>query len=239
MNVVISQPMYFPWVGLFEQIRLADAYVNYVDVQYSKGGFLNRVQVKTQDGPCWMTVPLRDVRLHARIDEVAINNDTNWRRKHYQLLSQAYAQSPFREEMLNVVNQVLEQEFEDLGSLAQASIKAICDYFTPALRCQFHDVRDLGVAGSGSSRVLSIVKHLGGDTYITGHGARHYLEHEEFEANGVKVEYVDYQKLQYPQCHGEFTPYVTTLDLIANQGKAGVEYIRSETLSWREFLEHE
>ena len=47
--VVISQPMLFPWVGMFEQIRLADVYVHYTDVQFSKGSFVNRVQIKTAD----------------------------------------------------------------------------------------------------------------------------------------------------------------------------------------------
>ncbi|HOX52645.1 MAG TPA: WbqC family protein, partial [Fibrobacteria bacterium] len=32
-TVVITQPMYFPWVGLFEQIRLADEIVWLDDVQ--------------------------------------------------------------------------------------------------------------------------------------------------------------------------------------------------------------
>ena len=36
MNVVISQPMLFPWVGMLEQVRLADSYVHYSDVQFSK-----------------------------------------------------------------------------------------------------------------------------------------------------------------------------------------------------------
>ena len=46
-TVVISQPMFFPWVGMFEQIALADVYVHYDDVQFSKGSFTNRVQLKT------------------------------------------------------------------------------------------------------------------------------------------------------------------------------------------------
>ncbi len=60
--VVISQPMLFPWAGMFEQIRLADVYVHYPDVQFSKGSFTNRVQVKTAGGSRWLTLPLRDLQ---------------------------------------------------------------------------------------------------------------------------------------------------------------------------------
>ena len=51
MKVVISQPMLFPWVGMLEQIMLADVFVHYADVQFSKGSFTNRVQIKDSTGP--------------------------------------------------------------------------------------------------------------------------------------------------------------------------------------------
>ena len=59
-TVVISQPMFFPWVGIFEQIRLADIFVHFDDVQLPWGSsFINRVQIKTKDGIKWLTIPIR------------------------------------------------------------------------------------------------------------------------------------------------------------------------------------
>jgi len=54
-RIVISQSMYFPWVGLLEQIRLAEFFVHYDDVQLTRV-FTNRVQVKTAQGSKWITV---------------------------------------------------------------------------------------------------------------------------------------------------------------------------------------
>src|SRR5271165_5531971 len=79
MNVVISQPMFFPWVGMFEQIRLADVYIHYSDVQFSKGGFVNRVQIKTASGIKWLTVPLEGVSLGQKINQVRIDDRRAWR----------------------------------------------------------------------------------------------------------------------------------------------------------------
>ena len=33
MKVVISQPMLFPWVGMLEQIMLADVFVHYTAIE--------------------------------------------------------------------------------------------------------------------------------------------------------------------------------------------------------------
>ena len=75
-----------------------------------------------------------------------------------------------------------------------------------------------------------------GTKYITGHGARNYLDHTLFENAGIAVDYMRYEYIPYPQLHGPFTPYVTSLDLIANCGKRGSAIIRSTAVDWRQFV---
>ena len=87
--------MFFPWIGLFEQIRLADIYVHYVDVQFSKGSFTNRVQVKVATGSEWLTIPVRHEGLGMEIRNTRINLAQPWQRKHLQTLRQAYAKAPY------------------------------------------------------------------------------------------------------------------------------------------------
>jgi hypothetical protein len=228
--------MFFPWVGLFEQIRLADVHVHYDDVQFSKGHFVNRVQVKTAQGSRWLTVPLRELHLGQRINEVCLDDAQPWRQRHLALLSQAYRDAPFLGVMLKLVGDVYEQRVRSLADLAIASMEAVCRFLRLAAHAEFLRSSALGVPGTSSRRVLDIVRHVGGDVYITGHGARNYLDHDLFEANGIRVEYIDYQKRPYPQLHGEFTPFVSILDLIANEGTAGREVMVSPTVYWKDFL---
>ena len=107
--------------------------------------------------------------------------------------------------------------------------------FTTAGRT-FATASHLPIGGKGSQRVLDIVKSYDGDVYITGHGALRYLDHELFESQGVRVEYIDYQKHPFRQLHGMFTPYVSALDLIANEGPEGRRVISSGTVYWKDFI---
>lgn len=239
MKVVISQPMFFPWVGMLEQVRLADTYVHYADVQFSKGSFTNRVQVKTAQGPVWMTVPLQSVTLGQHIDEISINMQKNWQRQHLETLRQAYAHAPYRQDMLELVDDVYAEAHTRLAPLSEASMQALCAYFRLETGRRFLHSTELCVGDSSSQRVLSIVQALGGTRYITGWGARHYLDHALFESAGVQVEYMDYRKLPYPQLHGDFTPFVSALDLVANTGREGLRYITSDTIYWKDFVTHE
>jgi hypothetical protein len=45
-----------------------------------------------------------------------------------------------------------------------------------------------------------------------------------------------YEMVPYPQLHGEFTPYVTGLDLLANCGREGRSVICSGAIDWKEFI---
>jgi hypothetical protein len=235
-TIVISQPMFFPWVGLLEQLRLADVFVHYDDVQFSKGSFTNRVQMKTAKGQAWVTVPLRGQRLGDDIRDVVVDEGGIWKARHLAQLSQAYEGAPHRRDMLRIVEEVYASRHENLASLSIASFHALADYFELADGKRFERSSALGIGGKSDARVLAIVQRFGGDRYVTGHGARNYLDHEGFERSGVHVDYVDYEKRGYPQLHGEFTPYVSALDLVANAGKAGRSVFVSRGVPWREFL---
>lgn len=239
MRVVISQAMFFPWPGFLEHVCLADVFVHYNDVQFSKGGFTNRVQVKTVNGLRWLTAPLSGLTLGQRIDEVRLDERSNWRERHFSMIRQAYSAAPYRDDMLSVLDGVYSVPCDSIAILSNLSLQALCSYFDIGRQTRFMQIGELGVEGSGSQRVLDIVTALGGDTYVTGLGARHYLDHEAFERAGIQVEYMDYGKAPYTQLHGAFTPFVSSLDLLANCGREGAKLIQPRTLSWREFLKHE
>ena len=236
MKVLITQSMLFPWVGLLEQISLADVIVFYDDVQFSKGSFTNRVQVKTPAGVKWMTIPLHNLKLGGVIDSVKSTPAVEWRERLLALLNRSFEGAPHANDALLIAREVYSLEHASIGHLARASMLSMGNYFGLLKGKRLLDVRELGIDGSGSKRVLDIIRAIGGSDYITGHGARNYLDHKSFEESGVRVHYMSYECRPYPQCWGDFTPFVTALDLIANLGPDGKHQIASSCVPWREFL---
>ena len=236
MRVVVLQPMFLPWIGQFEQIRLADVYVHHDDVQYARRSLMKRVQVKSIDGSQWLTVPILKPGRNA-ICDVVIDEERDWRRKHLETLRLSYAKAPYRDEMLDMVQQVYSLATDRLCAMNIFAIEAIAEYF--GLSTDFRVSSEFGIEGERSSRLLDLVRKCGGDTYLTGHGAADYLDHDLFEREGVRVEYMDYARQPYPQLHGAFDPHVTILDLIANCGRDGREVMCSTTLSWKDHVNQE
>jgi hypothetical protein len=235
-KIVVSQPFFFPWVGLFEQIRLADVYVHYDDVQFAKRSFVNRTRIKTDQGLKWLTVPLSNYSQGLKINELQENKEINWRRQHLMVLSHTYARAPYKKDMLDLVEKVFFGPYSTVCELSVASINEVCSYYNIANPAEFLFSSQLNIGGRSTQRLLDIVQKLDGDVYITGHGARNYFDHDLFERNNIRVEYMDYQRTPYPQLYGDFNPYVSVLDLIANAGKDGVKWIHSGTTYWKDFI---
>lgn len=227
--------MFFPWVGLFEQIKLADIYVHYDDVQMPLGrSFVSRVQIKTPKGSQWLSASIDRGRSGSLISETFLVNDREWRNRHLNLLKQNYRESDRYATMRGLAERIYAYGESSLARFNQYSIECLANWL--GLDTEFSISSELGVRGSGTRRLIDICKHYGASEYITGHGARNYLNHEAFEANGIAVSYMDYELRQYPQLHGAFTPYVTILDPIANLGTSARSLLTSEAVDWREFL---
>jgi hypothetical protein len=234
-RIVISQPMVFPWVGLFEQIRLADIYVHYDDVQLPLGrSFITRVQVKNVSDVQWLTLPIAPGSHLAKINESSTKETRDWRGEHVKLLTSLYSEAPYFRDMMNIVEEIYSHRDCNVAVLNARGIERVSRYFE--IECTFRTSSEMSIPGRSSERLLGMVQRLNGSTYITGHGARSYLDHELFERNGVNVEYIEYQRVPYTQLYGEFTPFVSVLDLIANEGRAGRRVFVSSSIPWKEFL---
>lgn len=237
-TVVILQPMFIPWLGLFEQIKLSDIYVHYDDVQLPQGrSFTARVQIKSNSGIAWLTAPVDRVHSGHLINETLLINDTRWRNKHMKSLQHWYARAPFRDTMLRIAKEVYSYETNNLAEFNRHAIEFISEWL--GLKPRFLCSSELGIEGSSTKRLVDLCKYCGADIYVTGLGALNYLDYKQFEDSGILVQYMNYEKRMYPQLNGTFTPYVSILDAIANCGELAAELLCSQAVYWKDYIGYE
>jgi len=232
-SIVISQPFYLPWMGLFEQMALCDVFVYYDDTQFSKGSFVNRVQVKTESGPTWMTVPVKK-NFPCPILGVEIDYRNDWVAKHLKTLENNLKGLPHYKDAIALAEDFLSAKPQYLCSLNIDLLERVARYLE--LKCKFYRSSELGIEGSSTDKVTKLINHFDCDTYITGHGAKNYLDHEHMESNGIATYYIDYKNIEYPQNFGDFTPYLTILTAIASLGSATKQNLKGDLTHWKTFI---
>ena len=233
-TVVILQPQFFPWRGVFEQIRLADEFVHLDDAQFQKGGFTNRVQLKTPSGPLWLTVPvLRAGKLPA-IAEVEIDYRSDWRGKHLRTLVMSYARAPYVAVARAIVEDVYSERPRTIGDLDIAALERCC--LELGLRPLFTRASATPVTGSKTERLVELLVPRGATCYVTGLGALDYLDNPRLAASGIDVRVMAYTRRPYEQLHGAFDPHVSILDTIANLGPDAAGALESPAIPWHDVV---
>lgn len=225
MTVVVLQPGYLPWLGFFDQMRRADVFVYYDDVQYDTHGWRNRNRIKTQQGSLWLTVPVRHSGLSKpRILDVTIDPRANWAKKHVASIRQAYAAAPFIRQYVPVLEEILMRPWERLVDLDIAVAALVAEWL--GVRRQIERASELGIEGGQSDRLVNICRHFGASRYLSGNAAQEYLDVALFERSGIAVEWQDYTHPVYPQLHGEFVPFMSAIDLVLNCGERAGDIVQ-------------
>jgi len=229
-TVVVLQPQFFPWRGVFEQIRLADEFVHLDDAQFQKGGFTNRVQIKTANGPLWLTVPvLRSGKLPP-IAEVEIDYTGYWREKHLRTFAMSYARAPFLGAAQRILTDVYAERPRTIAQLDIAALERCCAELE--LRPHFTLASSTPVDGAKTDRLAALLVPRGATCYVTGLGALDYLDAPQLTGAGIDVRAMRYTRRPYRQLHGAFDPHVSILDAIANLGPAAASVLESPAIPW-------
>ena len=134
-----------------------------------------------------------------------------------------------------LIKDIEEIEFETLDKINAYYTEKISAFLGFKTKFVFSSSYKLNL--KSSEHLLQICKLNGATTYITGHGARNFLNHEIFEKENIKVKYMRYGILDYLGLNQHFTPFFSILDLIANKGKTSQNYMKSKLIYWKKFNE--
>jgi len=227
VNVVILQPSYIPWRGYFGQIRRADLFIFYDDVQYDKHGWRNRNQIKTAQGKQWLTIPVhsKGVTEGIPIKDVRIDWSKPWGKNHLKALTFAYNKTPYFRDYLSLLESFYARRDECLADFTiETTILLSRELGITSTR--FLRSSDLpGIQGIKTDRLIQILKQVGASHYLSGPSARDYIEQEKFDGAGITLEYMEYNYPEYPQLYLPFDSYVTILDLLFMTGKDARNYV--------------
>jgi hypothetical protein len=230
VNVVILQPSYIPWRGYFDQVRRADLFIFYDDVQYDKHGWRNRNQIKTAQGKQWLTIPVhsKGVTEGIPIRDVHIDWSRPWAKSHLKSLTISYNKAPHFKTYLPMLESFYERRDVSLADFTiETTIQLTRQLGNTSTR--FMRSSELpGIDGVKTDRLIQILKQVGATHYISGPSAREYIEQSKFDAAGITLEYMEYNYAEYPQLYPPYDPYVTILDLLFMMGTQAADYIECE-----------
>ncbi|MBN1127972.1 MAG: WbqC family protein, partial [Chitinispirillaceae bacterium] len=167
MIVTIHQPQYLPWSGYFHKIAQADLFVVLDDVQFRKNEWQHRNRIRTSQGWQWLSVP-NHYRFPQNISEVSVNNEIDWRAKHWHSLRTAYGKAPHFSAYAGEFERLYARTWTTLAELNSASVQLLCRLLGITTPVRFSSAHDF--AGASTERLVNICRHFEADMYLSGSG---------------------------------------------------------------------
>jgi len=179
VKISAHQPNYFANQNYFDKIKASDIFVMLDDVQFEKNGFTNRNRIPNGDKDLWLTIPIIH-KAGQLITDVKTANDL-WKEKHRKTLLNKYKDAEF-------INSFFDYDSDKLidwtgRSVVLGLVKLEIDF-------KIIKSSQLDINTTGTQRLIDICKNLNADTYLSGQGAKKYMDMDLFERAGITVEYM-------------------------------------------------
>ena len=226
-RVAILQSNYIPWKGYFDLINIADEFILYDDMQYTKRDWRNRNKIQTPNGLQWLSIPVMvKGKYFQKISNTKIS-DNSWGEKHWDTLKQNYSKAQYFKEYKDIFEELyLNNKDEYLSQVNYKFIVAINKILGISTKISWSS--DFNLINGQSEKLLGICKDCDADIYLSGPAAKDYLDENIFMRNKIKIEWMIYNN--YPEYKQLFEPFdhgVTILDLIFNEGENATKFMKS------------
>ena len=223
--VAAHQPNFLPWLGYFDKLARADVFVVLDDVQFprtGRGTWTNRTQVLVNGRAHWLTIPVRrDFNGSRAISAMEIDESQGWRDKRAKTIRMAYGRAPGFGEVWDTLEPLLMNSVSNLAEYNLALIYGIGS----SLGIDTSKIvkgSDIRAQGSATEMLISTVRAVGGDAYLSGGGASGYQEDAKFDESGVVLReqaFVEPVRDQHGAEH--FVAGLSVLDSLMNLGFDG------------------
>jgi len=143
------------------------------------------------------------------------------RRKHLKSIGMNYRKAQCFDRYFHEFREIYSQGEREL---AEFNIKLIM-WFIEKFRIKVEVLRstelDFNNGLTKNEMIIDLMKRVDGTHFISGDGAREYIEPGRFEQEGIALEFQNFRPEPYPQTYPGFIPNLSALDTLMNCGGLG------------------
>lgn len=219
--VASHQPHFFPWLGYLDKMAKADLFIINDVAQLEKKSPMVRNKILDCRGlPRFIYVSVeKEDWLKKPNGELRLQDWEGVRTTLKNVLIDAYRKSPYFSEIFPILEEMLSADFTTLLEVDMATITLLRKCFCIDTPLIFNSSIVCDHGTDKSERIANKVAAVGGTIYLSGNGAKKYMDLSAFETKRIDVVYQQFEYPEYPQyCASVFFPNLSALDLLFNCG---------------------
>ncbi|MDR1134942.1 MAG: WbqC family protein [Clostridiales Family XIII bacterium] len=211
MKLAIMQPYFLPYIGYWQLIYAVDKFVIYDDVNYIKGGWINRNNILAGSKKQLFTIKLKGASSFKLINQTDILDDFIKFRKTIQT---NYAKAPYFSRVMKLVTEILDFDGENLAAFLRNSIELVAEYVGINTELLISSDIKKDPTLKAQDRVIDICTGLGAAEYYNAIGGTGLYSPEDFRAKGIDLKFMKTSFTPYKQFKNEFVPGLSIIDIM-------------------------
>ena len=212
MKVAIMQPYFFPYIGYFSLIKVVDLFIFYDDVNYIKGGWVNRNRILINSEAKYLTLNVKNGSPNKLINEIEFDDN---RQKLLKTIELNYKKAPYFKQVWPLLETNLKLKTTSLADIAINSVRSVTNYLGMKTKFEISSVSYPETKGlERSERLKQICRKTHADTYINAIGGIDLYDKNDFLKNHINLQFLKPQLLQYKQYKETFIPGLSIIDVL-------------------------
>lgn len=224
MTLAIMQPYLFPYIGYWQLINAVDSFVIYDDVNFIKQGYINRNSILSNGKSQQFTLELIGASSNKLIKEIEIGNNVN---KILKTIKQSYIKAPFFENVIILLEEILANKEKNLAKYIGYSLEKISQYLEVNTNIVYSSNIKKDINLKAQDKVIDICKNLNTRKYINAIGGQELYSKEIFKKNGIELNFLKTEVVEYKQFKNDFVPYLSIIDILMFNSKDEIKYMLS------------
>jgi len=214
-KVAIMQPYFLPYLGYFQVMNAVDQYVVYDDVNFIKGGRINRNEILANGQAQQINILLFKASPNKHINEITLLPDAIAREKLIKTITLNYNKAPYYETVFPLVKEILLYDESNLALFLYHSFQVICKYLGIKTELILSSDLKKDCSLKAEEKVYHICHLLQATDYYNSIGGKELYSHEEFEKQNLHLHFLTMNPdVKYKQFKNEFVPNLSILDVM-------------------------
>ncbi len=222
MRLGIMQPYFLPYIGYWQLINAADKYVIYDDVQFIKGGWINRNNILLNGRKHLINLLLSGASTNKLINEINVQENQN---KLIKTIELTYKKALMFDKVFPLFIKIMEYEDKNLARYIGNSIVELSKYLSIETEFIYSSTLEKDNNLKAQDKVIHICKLLNANQYINAIGGAELYSKETFSNNGIELSFLEAEIVPYKQFNYEYVPYLSILDILMFNNKDKVSSI--------------
>ncbi|MGF7050597.1 hypothetical protein J2T13_005147 [Paenibacillus sp. DS2015] len=229
MKIAIMQPYLFPYIGYFQLINSVDNFVIYDDVQYIKGGWINRNRILLNKDSHLFSFSVEQASLQLNINNRIYSPKLNMEKEKFiKTLQTGYKRAPYCNEVIGLIIKIFNSTDNNVSSFNANQLKEIADYIGIKTKLLFSSEIITSKQLAAEDRIIDICNSLGADQYINPIGGQDLYSKDHFSNAGIDLNFLKTKDIFYQQLDNDFIPFLSIIDVLMFNSKEEVVKILNE-----------